>query len=130
MANITIDSLSDAIKEELTIYSKEITETIKNEAKSSMSKLVKQTKATAPVGHRQKHYKDNIASKKVSENDRGASYLWYVKGSDYRLSHLLERGHATRDGGRVNGTHFIEKASEPILADYEAKVEEAIKSGK
>lgn len=130
MANVTIESLSDAINKELTIYSREITDTLKNEAKSSMSKLVKQTRATAPVGNRQKHYKDNIASKKVSENDRGASYVWYVKGSDYRLSHLLERGHATRDGGRVNGTHFIEKASEPILADYEAKVEEAIKGGK
>lgn len=130
MANVTIESLSDAINRELTIYSKEITETLKNEAKSHMSQLVKQTKATAPVGHRQKHYRDNIASRKESENDRGVSYVWHVKGSDYRLSHLLEKGHATRDGGRVNGTHFISSASEPILADYEAKVEEAIKGGK
>lgn len=130
MANVTIESLSDAINNELTIYSQEITETIKNEAKSHMSQLVKQTRATAPVGNRQKHYRDNIASKKVSENDRGASYLWYVKGSDYRLSHLLEHGHATRDGGRVSGSHFIERASEPILADYVSKVEEAIKGGK
>ena len=130
MANVTIESLSDAINNELTIYSQEITETIKKEAKSHMSQLVKQTRATAPVGNRQKHYRDNIASKKVSENDRGASYVWYVKGSDYRLSHLLEHGHATRDGGRVSGSHFIEKASEPILADYVSKVEEAIKGGK
>lgn len=130
MANVTIDTLSEAINQELTIYSHEITETIKNEAKSHMSQLVKRTKATAPVGNRQKHYRDNITSKKVSENDRGASYVWYVKGSDYRLSHLLERGHAKRDGGRVDGTHFIENASEPILADYIAKVEEAVKGGK
>ena len=130
MANVTIESLSDAINNELTIYSQEITETLKNEAKSHMTQLVKQTRATAPVGNRQKHYRDNIASKKLSENDRGASYLWYVKGSDYRLSHLLEHGHATRDGGRVSGSHFIEKASEPILADYVSKVEEAIKGGK
>lgn len=130
MVNVTIESLSDAINNELTIYSQEITETIKNEAKSHMAQLVKQTRATAPVGNRQKHYRDNISSKKVSENDRGASYLWYVKGSDYRLSHLLEHGHATRDGGRVSGSHFIEKASEPILADYVSKVEEAVKGGK
>lgn len=126
MANI---DLVGAINRELTIYSREITETIKNEAKSHMTELVKETKRTAPVGNRQKHYRDNIKSKKTSESDREVSYTWYVEGSDYRLSHLLENGHALRNGDRVEGTHFIEKASEPILADFEKKVEEAIKNG-
>jgi hypothetical protein len=127
MANI--DSLTDAINRELTIYSNEITETIKKEAKSHMSELVKKTKETAPVGNRQKHYRDNIKSRKTRETDRGAEYQWYVEGPDYRLSHLLENGHATRDGGRVEGTHFIKKASDPILDDYIEKVEEAIRNG-
>lgn len=126
MANI---NLADAIERELTIYSREVTEIIKKEAKSHMSELVKETRATAPVGNRQQHYRDNIDSKKTGENDRGASYTWYVKGSDYRLSHLLENGHALRDGGRTEGTHFIQKASDPIIADYIAKVEEAIRNG-
>lgn len=126
MANI---DLADAIERELTIYSREVTEIIKKEAKSHMSELVKETKRTAPVGNRQKHYRDNIASKKTSDTDRGASYVWYVEGSDYRLSHLLENGHALRDGGRTEGTHFIQKASEPIIADYITKVEEAIRNG-
>ena len=126
MANI---DLADAIGRELTIYSREITEVIKKEAKAHMSELVKETKKTAPVGNRQKHYRDNISSKKASDNDRGASYVWYVNGPDYRLSHLLENGHALRDGGRTEGTHFIQKASDPIIADYIAKVEEAIRNG-
>lgn len=126
---INIDSLDDAIKRELTIFSKEVTENLKNEAKSHIRELVKETKKTAPVGNRQKHYRDNITSKKTREDINGASYTWYVKGSDYRLSHLLEKGHATRGGGRVEGTHFIAKASEPIIADFEKKVEEAIKNG-
>ena len=120
-------NIVEAINRELTIYSNEVTKAIKKEAQTHMSQLVKRTKETAPVGKRQKHYRDSISSKKTSDTDRGATYIWYVMGSDYRLSHLLENGHATRDGGRTRGTHFIANASEPILADYIAKVEEAIK---
>ena len=126
---VNIESLSDAINRELTIYSQEVTDKIKKEAKSSMKELVKKTKETAPVGKRNKHYRDSIRSRKVRENDRGAEYQWYVDGPDYRLSHLLENGHALRDGGRFEGTHFIADASDPILAEFERKVEEAVRNG-
>ena len=126
---VNIESLSDAINRELTIYSQEVTDKIKKEAKSSMKELVKKTKETAPVGKRNKHYRDSIRSRKVRENDRGAEYQWYVDGPDYRLSHLLENGHALRDGGRFEGTHFIADASDPILAEFERKVQEAVRNG-
>lgn len=126
---VGIDELGEAIARELTIYGKNVIDGIKKEAKSSMARLVKETKATAPVGSRQKHYRDSIKSKKTSETDREVTYVWYVAGSDYRLSHLLERGHALRDGGRTEGTHFIEKASDPILEEYLKAVEEVIKNG-
>ena len=126
---IGIDDLGDKIARELTIYGDNVIEGIKKEAKSSMSLLVKKTKETAPVGKRRKHYRDSITSKKTSDTDRSVEYTWYVKGSDYRLSHLLEKGHALRDGGRTEGTHFIQKATDPILEDYIRAVEEVIKNG-
>ena len=126
---IGVEQLGEAIEKELTLYGQHVIDGVKQEAKKHMSQLVKDTKATAPVGHRQKHYRDSIKSKKISENNRSVSYLWYVAGSDYRLSHLLENGHALRNGGRVEGTHFIEKASNPILERYLEAVEEVIKNG-
>ena len=127
--SIGIDQLGEAIAKELTLYGDNVIANLKKEAKSSTDRLVKDTKATAPVGRRKKHYRDSIKSKKVSENDRSVSYLWYVDGSDYRLSHLLENGHALRGGGRVEGTHFIQKATDPILEEYLKAVEEVIKNG-
>lgn len=126
---ITFDKLGDAIAEELSLYGDTVINGVKKEAKKSMSRLVKETKATAPVGRRRKHYRDSITSKKLEETGRTVSYLWYVKGSDYRLSHLLENGHALHWGGRVEGTHFIKKASDPILEQYYQAVEEVIKNG-
>lgn len=127
--SVSVEQLSEAISRELTLYNRNVIDGVKKQAKQSMGQLVKDTKATAPVGKRKKHYKDSIKSKKVSENDRSVSYLWYVAGSDYRLSHLLENGHALRNGGRVAGTHFIKNASDPILQAYLDAVEEVIRNG-
>lgn len=126
---ISTDQLSETINNELTLYDRSIIDAIKIQAETSMSQLVKDTKATAPVGRRKKHYRNSIKSKKVSEDDRSITYVWYVDGSDYRLSHLLENGHALRNGGRVSGTHFIQNAAEPILSQYIEAVEEVIKNG-
>lgn len=111
------------------MYGQNVIDGVKIKAKQSMDQLVKDTKATAPVGKRKKHYRDSIKSKKTSENDRSVTYTWYVDGPDYRLSHLLENGHALRNGGRVEGTHFIKNASDPILEQYIKAVEEVIKNG-
>lgn len=126
---VSIDRISEAINQELTLYSNHVIEGVKDEAKKSVKALVKETKATAPVGRRKKHYRDNISSRKLSENDRSITYQWYVKGQDYRLSHLLEHGHQLRNGGRTQGTGFIARATDSILADYEQAIEEVIRNG-
>lgn len=126
---ISVDQLSETISQELTLYSEEVIKGVKKKAKESMDQLVRDTKATAPVGHRKKHYRDSIRSRKEKETDRSVTYIWYVEGSDYRLSHLLENGHAKKNGGRVAGTHFIKAASDPILEDYITACEEVCRNG-
>ena len=125
----TIDGLSDAIAETLTLYSDHVNEGIRKQTKKSMRQLIKETKGTAPVGHRHKHYRDSITSKVTNNSSLFYEETWYVKGSDYRLSHLLNNGHALRDGGRYAGTQFITKASVSVLKDYEEAIEEVVKDG-
>lgn len=119
-----IDDLVGAINETLTLYANEIREEVDKVSQESAKKLVKLTKDTAPIGNRQKHYKDFITSKKLSEG----RYLWYVKAPEYRLSHLLNNGHATVDGGYVQGTNFIGKANDRVQKEYEEEIEKVIKN--
>lgn len=126
---IQIDNLADAITQELTLYETSVNQAIRKQTDKSMRQLVTETKATAPVGNRKKHYRDSIASRVSQNNYRAYAREWYVKGSDYRLSHLLNNGHQLRDGGRYEGTQFITKASVSVITDYEEAIEEVLKNG-
>lgn len=125
---IKVSELPNAIAEHLNTWDKEINEAVDSESKKSMAQLVKKTRATAPVGNRQQHYRDSISSKNEKTLRRN-TYIWFVKGSDYRLSHLLEDGHALRNGGRVEGTHFIQNATDPIIDAYIKAIEGVLGNG-
>ena len=126
---IRIDELNEAISGTLNEYNETIVTGLKKTTKQAMNDLVKNTRETAPVGKRSKHYRDNISQKTMLEDDRGITKAWYVKGSDYRLTHLLNNGHALRNGGRYPGTNFLGKAVDTIVAWYTKKVEEVINNG-
>ena len=130
MANkVSIDGLADAVAKELRLYDKHVVEGIRKQVDKSMRQLVQETKGTAPVGHRKKHYRDSISSKVTNQSLRAYEKTWYVRGSDYRLSHLLNNGHALRDGGRYPGTQFITKASVSVIKDYEEAIKEVLQRG-
>lgn len=123
------EQLSAEIQAELKRYSDTVIKGLDDEAKKAMKNLVDTTKKTAPVGKRRKHYRDSITSKQTTRSPLKSIYTWFVKGSDYRLSHLLNNGHALRNGGRYAGTNFITKAYNAIEKDYEEAVERVIQNG-
>ena len=123
---VTCDTLAGAIDKELSLFSFAVVKAIKTETDKAMKQLVAETKATAPVGHRHKHYRDSITSKVTQANYRGYEKTWYVQGSDYRLSHLLNNGHMLRNGDRYPGTGFITKASVSVIENYTEAIKAAI----
>jgi hypothetical protein len=131
---ISTDALVSKISEELTYYQRSVIDkAMTEETKNAMKSLVEKTKATAPVGKRTKHYRDSITSKVLHKSDLGYGVryreLWFVKGSDYRLSHLLNNGHAKKNGGRVEGTQFITKATDEVETAYLESLKKAIENG-
>lgn len=130
MANgISAADLAAAIERELTIYHSDVVDAIDAAGSESIKKLVKLTRAAAPVGARGS-FKRNITSKRLSKTDRGSSFVWYVKPPDHRLTHLLVHGHATRDGGRTRADPFLKNALDTVLPEYEKAIKEAVQHGK
>lgn len=120
----------------LTIYNEELNEKLREITTESMKKLVKETKANAPIGKRNGQYKKNITAdysgvKASARGLRGQNIhaIWHVKAPDYRLTHLLVKGHATKDGGRTAADPFLQNAIDQVLPEYEQKVQEAISNG-
>lgn len=123
------EALGDAISEQLTIYADHVEKGVQEAAAESMDKLVKLTKATAPVGKRGS-FKRKITSTVVRGMRGVVEYVWHVKAPDHRLTHLLVHGHATKDGGRTKGNPFLANALAQVLPEYERKVEEVLQHDK
>jgi hypothetical protein len=127
MANtIRPDQLAAALQEQLTIYGKEVQEGVNDAGREAMKKMVKLTKASAPVGERGK-FKKAIT---MTEEDAGIGdkrFIWHARAPEHRLVHLLANGHLTRDGKRTKADPFLKNAVDAVLPEYEQAVEEAVK---
>ena len=130
------DDLGTQMEQVLTIYSEEVNEKLRAVTTESMKKLVKETKATAPIGRRKGQYKKNIAAdysgtRRSARGLRGqkVSATWYVKAPDYRLTHLLVNGHATNGDGRTVANPFLQNAVDKVIPEYEEKVQEVLSNG-
>lgn len=126
--NLNPPDLGQALEQALTIYSSEITARIDAAGEESMEKIVRLSKANAPTGRRGK-FKRFITMSAVKTTDGTTRFVWHVKPPEHRLAHLLANGHATLAGGRTKADPFLKNAVDAVLPEYQAAVEEAIRSG-
>lgn len=132
------DAFNEQMERVLTIYAEDVNEKLRTITTETMKQLVKETKVTAPRGRRQgkESYRRHITAdykgtKKSARGLQGQNVhaIWYVRAPDYRLTHLLVYGHATRNGGRTTANPFLQNAVNKVLPEYEQKVQEAISNG-
>lgn len=127
MANaINIGDLADEIANTLSGYTENVAEGVKVAVDETMKELVADTKKDAP--ERSGRYKKAIASKVRFEDNYEKRVTWYVKKPFYALSHLLEKGHAKRGGGRVKAYPHIENNREKVEARFTERVKEVIRN--
>lgn len=127
--SIQVGNLPAALSDALSVYASDLISGVNEAGALSIKKLLKLTKANAPVMTGK--FRDSIAIKTVraksSAGYETARYVWYVKPPNYRLTHLLVHGHATRNGGRTKANPFLKNALDVVLPEYERAVEEAVK---
>lgn len=123
------EDLGEAIAQELTMYSQEVRDKVNKAGRKAIKELVRKTKDTAPFNAQayHQHYMDLIASKSEPSRIGDETHIWYVKAPGHRLTHLLVKGHETRDGGRTRADPFLQNALDEVLPEYEKEVKEAVK---
>ena len=127
---VSIDKLSSCISSELKLYSNSIVSGMKKANDDCMSDFVNDTKRDAPRGHRKKKkFYTQITSKTTKDTPNIKVNVWYVKNPQYRLTHLIKNGHATRNGGRTKAQDFITNNYEKMSKKFENKITEVIKNG-
>ena len=125
MSNISIDQLGDAIMAQLNSFESNVREGVKKAVDETMNEMVRETRSTAQS--RTGRYKRKISAT-VGENTlMKYSKVWHVKNPDYRLAHLLDKGHKLRNGRRYEGNQHVTNAEHRAVETFQRKLEEVIR---
>ncbi|MGP8310326.1 HK97 gp10 family phage protein [Enterocloster aldenensis] len=106
---VTVDQMADAIMDGLLEYAELATDTMKDCVKKAGNTVKKETQANAPV--KSGRYLKSWAVKRQKETSTTLEMVVHSRNR-YQLTHLLEKGHAKRGGGRVKAMPHIGPAEE------------------
>ena len=121
---VSIDELAAAINEGLEEYARLSTDNVKKAVKKTAKAVKEQINGSAPV--RTGLYAKSWTVKTTAESSHSLEQTVYSP-SRYMLSHLLEKGHAKRGGGRVRAIPHIAPAEEMGIEMFEGLIEQALK---
>ncbi|WP_312093789.1 HK97 gp10 family phage protein [Niallia sp.] len=117
---VGINQLQNEIMRQLNIYTNDVKQKMKVNQEELGKEAVKELKKKSPK--QTGSYKKGWRLKK--EKDRVIVH----NATDYQLTHLLEKGHANRDGGRTPPQVHIAPVEEKTVDEYIERVERDIQS--
>jgi hypothetical protein len=127
MSSIDINRLAAQIANELSTYSQDVVEKVNVSSDRVGKAAVRKLKQTSPK--KSGDYAKSWTMKTQSEVGQPNKRIIHVKKPHYRLTHLLEFGHAKAGGGRVPGKPHIRPVEEEVIREFTREVEEAIRRG-
>lgn len=129
VANIKPEQLDEAIRGQLETYSAEITKNINENLKEVADTTAETLKKGGAYKERTGKYTPDwsVTARKAVSTTQGEQYSVHNR-KHYQLTHLLEKGHVTRNGKRTRAFEHIlpaEQAAEELAVEA---VEKAVRS--
>ena len=123
---VSIDGLADAVAKELAEYSRLTTATMKKAVDKAGKTVRDGIKSGAPV--KTGKYAKSWRARKTKETSTALAVTVYSP-SRYMLAHLLEHGHAKRNGGRVQAFPPIAPAEREGIDQLEREITRGLRNG-
>lgn len=124
---VKIDGLADAVLKALKEYAGESEEDFFAIGQEVAKEGVKKLKHTSPRGEgsRKGHYANGWAVRTKRPKPSRSSNIIYNK-KKWGLTHLLERGHQLRQGGKAKAIPHIKPVEEWCNEEFERRVKERL----
>ncbi|MFV0363816.1 MAG: HK97 gp10 family phage protein [Suipraeoptans sp.] len=121
--SVSINDLANAVMAGLNEYADLAADDMKKAVKKAGSTVRKEIQLNAPKDTGD--YAKSWAVKNVRETSSSLEITVYSRNR-YQLAHLLEFGHAKRNGGRVSGKVHIAFSEEKGVHELENEIEKAL----
>lgn len=113
---VKINDIAKEITKQLETYSRVLNKDVEQITDEITKEAVQELKDKSPKN------KGDYARNWTRKKAQGGYVLYNRK---YQLTHLLERGHAKVNGGRVPGKAHIRPVEEKTIKKYESRIEKA-----
>lgn len=124
----TTDEMADLIAEYMSNFSEDVTTGVKKAVDTVAKEVNAEIKKHVTFEQPTRKYVKAFRIKGVHDSRFNKGKVWYVSGNAYRLTHLLEKGHVNRDGGRTRKYPHIIYGEELAQRRMEELAREAIEN--
>lgn len=127
---ISVDQLAAEVNRQLALFQGATDEVVAKSADDVAKMAVQQLKATSPQGTGD--YAKSWRSEKLKSRPHQYGRVIHAGDGEYRLTHLLEKGHDVVRGGKVVGHApaypHIADAEQKAIAEFEAEIRRGVEA--